>query len=286
MNDNMQKAARVLSPLLFLCLFLLSGCREDRQDRGWQNQDFTIDEILADESRDSADFILKKAMARNTRFSTFAANLDIRLKLDKHVIGFGGQLRVKKDEILWASCQKFGFELFRAKATPDSLVFYSKPGNMASAYVADSMKELLCTTFSLMQCLFMRQTDSTMLKGDRTLSSAQDTWILNGLANDSVAWQLHVGKEDFRPTGIGIQVRQDRSTLQIHVSYRCENGFDVRLSENGKSMVEASVDYVKTRWNETLSYPLSVPAGIRVEMNHGLMKNLEKSRRQHGLETE
>lgn len=257
---------------------VLTCCRDDRQDNGWRNQDFTMDKTLATTSKDSVDFILKKAMARNSRFSTFAANLSIKVRLDSYTLGFSGQLRVKKDEIIWLSAQKFMFEIFRLKMTPDTLKFYSKIADMASIYVQDSAEDLLSKSHSLLQCLFMQQVDSVMLQGERSLAHDPDHWIIHGVYEDSVAWQLHLNREDFRPQSISIQVREKQAELQATVRYLNGNGFEVSLSLNRQLIVQAQVNYSKTRWNENLSYPLSFPEGIQVEENHGLLNTLNKSR--------
>ena len=268
----------------WLCLAagVLSSCKEDKQDTGWQNQDFVLDEDLVRNSRDSADFILKKSIARNTRFSTFAANIDFKLLAESRHINFSGQLRVQKDRTLWLTCQKFMFELFRVKITPDTFALYSKLGNTAILYDDDSAKNLLAMSFGLMQALFMRSADSVMFQGERTFSSDTENWIIQGVSGDSVAWQLYIGKNDFRPSGIGIQIKYKGSALQIAVIYQNDDGFSIRLSEDQKLLAEAIVSYSKIRWNETISFPFSIPAGIEIQRGHGLLKNIEQSR-ENGL---
>lgn len=268
---------RTAVPLCLTALFLVS-CKEDRQDTGWKNQSFTLDEDLARSSRDSVDFILKKAMERNPRFSTFAANLDIKVGADGNTIGFGGQLRVKNGQIIWISCQKLVFELFRAKITPDTVAFYSKIAGMASVYADDSLKDLVPKSFGLLQALFLRCADSVMFQGERSLGSDAENWIVQGVSGDSLAWQLYIGKEDFRPAGIGIQIGQDTSVLQIAVAYQNDNGFTITVSEDRKLLVSARISYSKQRWNENISFPFVIPAGIPIEYGHGMLNNLKKSR--------
>lgn len=272
---------RTAVPLCLTALFLVS-CKEDRQDTGWKNQSFTLDEDLARSSRDSVDFILKKAMERNPRFSTFAANLDIKVGADGNTMGFGGQLRVKNGQIIWISCQKLMFELFRAKITPDTVAFYSKIAGMASVYADDSSQALVQKSFGLLQALFLRSADSVMFQGERNLASDAENWIVQGVSGDSLAWQLYIGQEDFRPAGIGIQIGQDASVLQIAVDYLNDNGFSITVSENQKLLVTARILYNKPRWNENISFPFSIPSGIPTEYGHGLLRNLEKSR-ENGL---
>lgn len=284
MNESMKQVR--LHTVLLLCLTVsfLTSCREDRQDTDWQNQNFVLDKDLIHDSRDPVDFVLRKAMAHNARFSTFSTNLDIKVDAGGYAIGFGGQLRVRKDSILWISCQKLVFELFRAKITPDTLSFYSKLASMASVYADDTVK-LVRQSFGLLQALFMRGIDSVMFQGERTLDSTADSWLIKGISGDSIAWQLHIGKTDLRPSSIGIQVAKDSSTLQISVIYQNDNGFSLNISQNRQLLVKARISYSKPRWNEKISFPFSIPSGIKTEMGHGLLRNLKKSR-ENGWMTE
>ncbi|MDE5574527.1 MAG: DUF4292 domain-containing protein [Bacteroidales bacterium] len=280
MNKISTTCRTCLRAALLLCLTagFLASCKDDRQDTGWKNQSFTMDADLARTSRDSVDFILKKSMERNPRFSTFAANLDIKVGLEGHTIGFGGQLRVQNGQIIWISCQKLVFEIFRAKITPDTVAFYSKIAGMASVYADDSLKDLVPKSFGLLQALFLRSADSVMFQGERSLGSEAENWIVQGVSGDSLAWQLYIGKEDFRPSGIGIQIGQDTSVLQIAVAYQNDNGFTITVSEDRKLLVSARISYSKPRWNENISFPFAIPAGIETEYGHGMLNNLKKSR--------
>lgn len=261
---------------LLLCLFalLLPSCKDDRKDLSWRDQGFVLDEELVRNSRDSVDFILSKAMAHNRRFSTFAANVDINMKAEDVSIGFGGQLRVQKDRIFWMNCQKLVWEIFRMKMTPDSLAFYSKAGNMAFVYAGDSAQHFLSQSFSLLQSLFLRQVDSVMFKGKRSLAGDAKNWIIQGIPSDSVAWQVMIDRENFKTNGFDIQVR-DSTVFQIAMLYHEEKGFSLRLSENGNLMVAAQVIYKKPRWDEDISFPFSIPRGVKL-LDRGLLKNLKQ----------
>ena len=265
--------------ILWICstMLWLAGCRQDREDRGWQNQNFVLDEELARDSRDSVDFILRKSMGYNTQFSTFAANLDITLLIGEEPlkIGLGGQIRVQKDRIIWASCTKF-LELGRIRITPDSLLLYNKFGNEGNLYLDDSVP-MLPTLFKLMQCLFMRQTDSVMLLGERTLAYSDSLqWGIEGVMSDSIAWQLFSDKRKFRPNALHLQVVQKGMAIQMKLIYFEENGFELSVALNQKSLVNAQIRYNKIRWNNELSFPLSIPKSAKMEINHGLTRNMEQ----------
>lgn len=262
-------------------VLLTSGCRQDREDRSWQNQSFSIDEDLVRNSRDSVDFILRKSMSHNTQFSTFAANMDMKLRFDaaetekeEMSISLGGQIRVKKDSILWFSCTKL-LELGRMRITPDSLLFYSRISNEGALYTHDSVK-LLPVAFRLIQCLFMRQTDSVMLMGKRTLIPTDSVrWGINGVVSDSLTWQLFVNKTTLRPDALHLQITYHETVLQLKLRYFEEYGFELSVSQDRKMLADVQIRYTKPRWNSELSFPLSIPKSAKMETNRGMMKNLD-----------
>ncbi len=277
---------RITYRLFFVSLacimgLLTSGCRQDREDRSWQNQSFAIDEDLARNARDSVDFVLRKSMSYNTQFSTFAANMDMKLRIgdaedgkESMRISLGGQIRVKKDSILWFSCTKL-LELGRMRITPDSLLFYSRISNEGALYTHDSVK-LLPVAFRLIQCLFMRQTDSVMLTGKRSLVHTDSLrWGINGVVNDSLTWQLFVNKTTLRPDALYLQITYHETALQIKLRYFEEYGFDLSVSQNRRILADVQIRYTKPRWNNELSFPLSIPKSAKMESNRGMMKNLD-----------
>lgn len=268
--------------ILLACgmLLLVAGCRQDREDRGWQNQNFTVDEDLARDSRDSVDFIIRKSMLHNTQFSTFSANLDIKLLMDDESgkdamkIGLGGQIRIQKDSVLWFSCTKL-FELGRMRITPDSLLLYSRFGNTGSVYTDDSL-QMMPMMFKLMQCLFMRQTDSVMLRGKRALTDSDSLqWSIEGIVADSLTWRLFVNKTSFRPDALHLQITYHQTALQLKLRYFEENGFELAVAQDRKILAKVQIRYLKPRWNNELSYPLSFPPSAKIEVNRGLMKNMQ-----------
>lgn len=263
---------------------LLSSCRSDKEDMGWKNQTFRSDEELFTSAKDSVEFILLKSMQYNTRFETFATDLDIGIKSQegKNLMSLNGQLRVEKDKNLWLSISKFFFEIGRMKMNPDSMISYSKLANSAMIYTADGMKNIvedtsiLPTVFRFVQNLLMQQTDTLVIGKCSLNDETGNLWILEGSEHDSLAWSLAIGKEDFRLKEGVLSVIQNGSTLQLRIRYLPDaGGFDMEVALDGKSMAVATVKYTKPRWDIPLRFPMSFPKGTKVSVNSGFVKTMD-----------
>lgn len=262
----------------FVAVFLLWGavaCQDERKDTAWQNQSFVMDEEIALQARDSVDFILRKAMQYNTRFENFSTPLDIRFQMGKNEISLGGQLRIADGAVMWGNFTKFFIEPLRYRFTPDTLIIWNRMENSAVVYCeSDTAQErYLPQIFRFMQCLFLRQVDTGMMMGERTLAeSTAEEWTVKGIVADSLAWRAVVGKSDFRLHGLSVAYKGKGSEMQAEMRYGNDNGFECRLSLNEQEMAKARIRYTKVKWNTALTYPMNFDAGTRVEYNQGLLR--------------
>ncbi len=273
LNDKVRGALRGL--LACLCLWGAVACQDERKDTAWQNQSFVLDEEIALQAGDSVDFILLKAMQYNTRFENFSTPLDIRLQFGKNEVSLGGQLRIADGAVIWGNFTKFFIEPFRYRLTPDTLILWNKFENSAVVYSDTAMEDSrsLPQVFRLAQCLLLRQVDTGMLTGERTLSASMaEDWTIKGIVSDSIAWRAVVGKDDFRLRGLTVAYKEKGSEIQAEMRYREDNGFECRLSLDGQEMIKARIRYTKVKWNGSLTYPMNFDAGTRVEYNHGLLR--------------
>lgn len=275
MDPIKKTTARLLACLSWIALlFAAFSCQSDRKDPQWQNQNFLLDEEIARQSKDSVDFILKKAMQYNTRFETFSAQLDIRLQGEgQGGFSFGGQLRVSNGQVLWASLSKFFIEPFRIRLTPDTLVLWNKLDNSALLYVDTGTEKAMPLLFRFGQCLMMRQIDTLMFEGERTLSSPDpETWSIRGLLPDSIVWECRINKDDFRTQSLMMALSDQGNQVQIALSYLEGNGFELRFSVNGHEAAKARIRYEKQQWNKPLRFPMNLTPATRIQINHGFIE--------------
>ncbi|MDE5762318.1 MAG: DUF4292 domain-containing protein [Bacteroidales bacterium] len=262
----------------FVAVFLLWGavaCQDERKDTAWQNQSFVMDEEIGLQAKDSVDFILRNAMQHNTRFETFSTPLDLKLRFGKTEVSLGGQLRIADGEVIWGNFTKFFIEPIRYRITPDTLIIWNKFDNSAVVYsdtgAADGHS--LPQVFRFVQCLFLRQIDTGMMTGERTLAaSTAEDWTIRGIVADSIAWRAVVGKDDFRLRGMTVAYKEKGSEIQAEMRYLEDNGFECRLSLNEQEMIKARIRYTKVKWNAPLTYPMNFDASTKVDFNHGLLR--------------
>lgn len=279
----MRKSAKPTILLLtaILPLFVLVSCRNDKEDRGWQDQSFVIDEDLFASSKDSVDFILRKAMSHNTRYTTFSSDLSITIENAGNRFSLGGQMRLENGKTFWLSVTKYLFELGRVKMTTDTAWLYSRLGNTASVFVepTDSGMKLMPTFLRLSQNMLLQQVDTTILTGERSLKeSTADKWVIEGTQGDSLAWQLSINKTDFKIRDANLFIRQKETMMQIRLNYLSDNkGFNMQLSIDRKLIVSADFRYSKMRWNVPLVFPMNIPESVPVEVNKGFVRNISFS---------
>lgn len=261
-----------------VAVFLLWGavaCQDERKDTAWQNQSFVMDEEIALQAKDSVDFILRKAMQHNTRFETFSTPLDLKLRFGKTEVSLGGQLRIADGAVIWGNFTKFFIEPIRYRITPDTLIIWNKFDNSAVVYSDTGAADgyALPQVFRFVQCLFLRQIDTGMMTGERTLAASTDgDWTIRGIVADSIAWRAVVNKADFRLQGLEVDYREKGSEIQAEMRYLDDNGFECRLSLNEQEMFKARIRYTKVKWNALLTYPMNFDAATKVEFNHGLLR--------------
>lgn len=272
---------------LLLTLISLHSCRSDKEDRGWQNQNFTTDDEIMAQSKDSVEFILLKAMQHNTRFETFSTDMDIKVKSEdgKNAFSLGGQLRIAHGKTIWITVNKLFFELGRIRITPDTVISFSKLANSAFIYTAEGMGEdttensILPLAYRFVENLLMQQVDTLGMTERCRLSGSNGTrWIIEGNEQDSIAWKLCIDKKDFRISEGIISILQRNNIVQMRIRYTEDrNGFELEIGSDGKIMAQATVIYTQAKWNTQLQFPISIPKGIKVTVNSGFVRNMDAS---------
>ncbi len=98
--------------ILFISVIGLYGCKTTRS---------VIKEPLKDEG---ADFLIERLDNSELKFDYFSAKFHAEYVTDKNNTGFKGQIRIKKDSVIWISLSPaLGIEAVRLMITTDS-VFY------------------------------------------------------------------------------------------------------------------------------------------------------------------
>ena len=267
---------------LGLCIALLGAvsCQSDRTDKGWMEQSFDLATEIPATAQDSARFILEQSMQHNAQFQTFASNLNAKLKLGGLRIGMGGQIRIADDSIVWAVIHKMGMELTRLKLTPDSLLMYSKAGNMAAVYTdsEDSLIEpVMPLIFRLCQNMLLQKTDTLLFNNPLELSrNKKKLWEIRGISEDSLSWTVLIDPQDFRTTRLDVALKDGNSEMQASFQYPDRKTMDIRLAQDRKELIHVEITYTAPQWDIPMAVPFQIPASVPVMNNHGLIKSMQK----------
>ena len=195
------RGTKILGLCFSLCVTLVVSvsCRSDRSDTGWMNQSFDFASEIPATTRDSATYIMQQSLQHNSKFQTFASNIEAKMKVGAFKIGMGGQVRIAEDSVLWAIVHKMGMELVRLKLTPDSLFMCSKVANMAAIYTDRQNHEMMAGFYRICQNLLMRQMDTSLFQNPASLVlNKNKAWEIKGLSDDSVAWTTWIDARSFK----------------------------------------------------------------------------------------
>ncbi|UKJ08283.1 DUF4292 domain-containing protein [Solitalea lacus] len=175
-------------------------------------------------------------------------------------------LRIKKDEIIWASVSALGFEAARAYITPDSIKVLVRLGK--NAYISKG--------FDYIQQLTNKKVDfktlQAILVGNkvRNFSSPNDDFKIEDLffiitgGDDTLKYKFNYNNQ-FKTNSFSIENSTPDQHLDVNYgTYATYNDRLVPLelsisSQTGGKKLGVSLRYNKITVNEPLEFPFSVP---------------------------
>ncbi|CAH1002280.1 hypothetical protein LEM8419_03199 [Neolewinella maritima] len=145
-----------------------------------------------------------------------------RVDLDSEKLNIGGTayIRLHRDEAIWMSVKKFGFEGARALIRPDSFFLYNR---LEGEYIAEPLsyieeKYKIPARFDLLQEIFFG--NAVFLTDDLEIGRADDGAIrLTGRSRE-FATQYYIDPVTYRPQLMELQeLGQDRSLSVMNTDY-------------------------------------------------------------------
>ncbi len=95
--------------------------------------------IKAPVKEQGAAFLTNALEQHQADFNTLKAKVAITINADNQNIDLRGQLRMRKDSLIWLSLSKAGLEVYRVKLTPDSLFLLNRMGKQ---YLEDPIESV------------------------------------------------------------------------------------------------------------------------------------------------
>ncbi|RKR85593.1 uncharacterized protein DUF4292 [Mucilaginibacter gracilis] len=214
---------------------------------------------------------LKSIRLKQVDFNTFSGKAQTKLSVngDSHDVTF--TVRIKKDQQIWVSITAvLGVEVARALITPDSIklmnrlesTYLKKPFSYIYSYTSKQLN------YKTLEALIIGNAVPELVNDNANLKASNGDVILNGNLQDLV-YQLTVGP-DLRVIETNMANHAGGQSLHVFNAAFIQAGSHVMPSKVnisssvGDKNIQAELHYTKVDFDQTLSYPFSVPARFKL----------------------
>lgn len=264
---------------LFVLLAAAVSCKSVKkiqtatQTKTDTTQMIKVDNAHADSVLVIQDLMKKLNSNRITKFTTFSAKVKVNYR-DKE----GEQpeltvfIRMQKDSIIWISVNAtiFSYEALRVMITPDSVRVLNKKDKIAQLRSVSYLKELVDLPFDFytLQDLLLGNPiylDSNVVsykKTDQAITLMNVGPLFKHLLSITSGDYLlqHSKLDDVEPL-------RNRTADLTYAGYENNNGLrfatERRVSVSEKGKLDVDMNFKQYSFNETLSYPFSIPKNFK-----------------------
>ena len=273
MNSTLHKQLFFTGRCLISCLliiFIFSACSSSRQ---------IIKEPLKEAK---AAYLLEKLSESELQFNWFSAKFSIDYIYDKKLTEFRGQIRIRKDSIIWLSFSPaLGIEMARLKITNDSVFFMNR---INKTYLCGDYKfinEYLQTNidFDILQSFIIgndfqfyekSKFRASIISDEYKLSTAErrklKKFVKHGESDAKVFYQnIWLNPETFKITRVNIkEIQNDKKLDTFYSDFKDYEGqlfpFKITFEITADEKIVVKVDYSRIRIDEPKSFPFSIPS--------------------------
>ena len=219
----------------------------------------------------SAEEVIAKHYNNKINFSSVYIKSNVRFSDEKQTQNVTAEIKIKKDEQILVSVRFLGITMAKALITPSSVSYYEKLNGSYFEGDFSGLTQWLGTDldFSKIQNMLLGEAFDNLQQGQYALSTVDEGFELKDLQIGKTSKTFVLDKENFRIQSQSIaQPEQDR---MINVNYSDNalfNEGNVPLQVlihtfQSKGKTEISLNYNTVTFNETLSFPYSIPNGYK-----------------------
>lgn len=265
------------SAFLLAAICLLASCRSTRKiQTAIAKKDSvviaTIDSTKA--KRDTMDFIrqtVDRLQAGHINFTTFSAKINVDYQgADGKKYDVNANLRMYKDSVIWISITAiFGIEGLRAYITSDSVKILNKQDKVYTARSVAYLQEMTALPLDLPTLqdilvgnpVFLDSNITSYSKTDNNISLVSTGEWFKHLLTLNAAGRIENSKlDDTDPS-------RSRTCNLMYSDYENKKGVDFatkrRITVAERSKLDIKLDFKQYEFNETLSFPFSVPKNYK-----------------------
>jgi len=254
----------------FILIIMLSACSTKRH-------------IIKEPLKEAGSIHLLEQLALNElQFSCFSAKFSIDYIYDKKLTEFKGQIRIKKDSIIWLSFSPaLGIEMARLKITNDSVFFMNRINKTYLRGDYRFINDYLQTNidFDILQSFIIgndfqfyekSKFKASVDKQEYRLSTAQRSKLKKFAKKDETEAKAFIqniwlNPENFKITRVNIkEITNDKKLDAYYSNFKDHEGqlfpFDIVFEITADEKITVKVDYSRIRLDEPLTFPYSIPS--------------------------
>ena len=251
----------IVSSVVFISLFvfLLSSCNTTRQTT-------ELNTTANDVAEDASAFML--AAAQNQfQADWLLCNAQLSYDDGSMAVGATASIKIQKDVVIWMSIKKFGFELGRAKITPDSIYILDRFNNQYAIEPLSFIEEKfgLPASLSMLQQIFMG--NPVFLTTSNPKGDLKNNIYRLSATSDTAQNEFWFTMPDYTMKRMEISQESQNRSLSIHLEdYKDAGGnrdfsylrkISVNSAETGQAQIE--IQFSKIEINVPTDIRFSIP---------------------------
>lgn len=224
--------------------------------------------------------LIKEVEENQFEFDNFVAKMNMKIETKDRNINVKGQLRMKKDSIIWTSVSMpMGLEVLRIKVTTDSVYFLNRTEKTYLAENIEVFKDFspMITTIGFIQAVFVGNDINLRESDDYNIQIADGQYNLSiskklkkTIKNNDEDWKvmlkdLWIDPQLFKITRYHIREYND-SKRKIDLQYSDfeeVNGKyfpkEISVDIHGDLYLKAHIEFSNITVNEPLEFNFSIP---------------------------
>jgi hypothetical protein len=269
---------RILT-ILAIAISLFSSCRSTRKIQTVVTpKDSTVVAVVTRDTShdDSLRFIgetFKGIQSHHIDFKTFSAKIDVDYTdAEAKKYNVNAHIRMKKDSVIWISITGlFGFEGVRAYITPDSVKLINKQDKIYTARSVEYLQDVTALPLDLPSLQDLLLGNPVFLDSSTIVSYTQTDNVITLLSLGDFFKNLFTIDKAGKFTQSSKLDDQDelrnRTCFLSYSDYENKKGVNFstkrRITVTEAKKLDIKLDFKQYEFNETLSFPFSVPKNYK-----------------------
>lgn len=228
------------------------------------------EQIVSQEAvtKNKAKEVIQKHYENVLNFQTASIRSSAEYQDKKQSISINADIRIKKDETIWINLKFFGIPMAKALITPTRVSYYEKVNNTYFDGDYSVLTRMLGTDldFQKVQNLLLGRPIDNLTKEDFIAEIADNLFQLKSKNKTDIekAFSFETANYLLKKQFIN-QTSKNRNVMVNYPSFTNQDNMflptGVSILANQQDQVKIDIEYKKITFNESLSYPYSIPDG-------------------------